>query len=429
MAVVFLFFHLTKKRLGSIAGYICLPAYWIAFEYLHLNWDFSWPWLTIGNGFGNWPATVQWYEYTGVLGGSLWVITVNIIGYLAIQQFTYRKGIALFLLITVPILFSLARYHFYSESPDPVNVVVVQPNVDPYGEKFTEPAADQISRLLRLAAEKTDSAVDYVIGPETALSEGVCEDHLQTDAGIEYVRKFISSFPKLKAVFGISSYKSYDNGQAPSSTARKFSDADRYYDAYNTALQLDNKGEIQVYHKSRLVPGVEKMPYPNVFGFLDRFTVDLGGTSGSLGMQEDRTVFVSKDSVKVAPVICYESIYGEFLAGYIRNGAELIFIITNDGWWGDTPGYRQHLSYARLRAIEFRRSIARSANTGISCLIDQRGVVIQPTEWWKPAVIRETLNRNDEMTFYAEHGDYIARVAVFVSFCLLLLLVIPFRKK
>jgi len=165
-----------------------------------------------------------------------------------------------------------------------------------------------------------------------------------------------------------------------------------------------------------LVPGVEKMPFPALLKPLEKYAIDLGGMPGSLGVQQERSVFVShSDHRKVAPAICYESIYGEYCGEYINKGAGLIFIITNDGWWRDTPGYRQHCSYARLRAIETRRSIARSANTGTSCFINQRGDIDQPTAFWVPAVISATINYNEEITFYAKYGDYIARVSCFVA--------------
>ena len=125
--------------------------------------------------------------------------------------------------------------------------------------------------------------------------------------------------------------------------------------------------------------------------------------------------------MKVAPVICYESVYGEFLAGYIRKGAQLIFVITNDGWWGDTPGYRQHFTFSQLRAIESRRSVARSANTGTSAFINQRGEAFQMTPYWEPAVIRQKINANDRITFYVRYGDYIARICAYVSALLLLI--------
>jgi apolipoprotein N-acyltransferase len=157
------------------------------------------------------------------------------------------------------------------------------------------------------------------------------------------------------------------------------------------------------------------MPYPQYAKLLNYFTINLGGIEGSLGTQKERTVFFNKDSIGVAPVICYESIFGEYVGDYIRKGANVICIMTNDGWWGDTGGYKQHCMYASLRAIESRRSIARSANTGISCFIDQRGDITQAQPWRVDAVIHDTLQANTTMTFYTLHGDYLARFALWLS--------------
>jgi apolipoprotein N-acyltransferase len=186
-------------------------------------------------------------------------------------------------------------------------------------------------------------------------------------------------------------------------------------------MMIDRFGAIQIYHKSKLVPGVEKMPYPEAFHFLEQYALKLGGISGSLGSQKIRNVLVTPEGIPVAPAICYESVFGDFLSLYFRKGAEILFIMTNDGWWKDTPGYRQHLQYARLRAIEFRRCVARSANTGISAFINQRGDILRQTSWWQPAVISETLYRNKKVTFYAHYGDYIGFIATFFSALILLL--------
>jgi apolipoprotein N-acyltransferase len=162
-------------------------------------------------------------------------------------------------------------------------------------------------------------------------------------------------------------------------------------------------------------------------GFLRNVFFNLGGASGSLGSQDEASVFELKDESKAAPVICYESVFGEYLTDYVKKGAELIVIITNDGWWRNTPGYKQHLSFARLRAIETRRSVARSANTGISAFINQRGDLVETTRWWEEAAIKGILNLNDEVTFYVKYGDYIARISMFVSVLLILFLFV--RKK
>jgi apolipoprotein N-acyltransferase len=203
----------------------------------------------------------------------------------------------------------------------------------------------------------------------------------------------------------------YPSLESKSSTARKYRDSNSYFDVYNAAMQINNRSGIQLHYKSKLVPGVEKMPFPAIFGLLDNFAIDLGGTAGSLGMQAHPSVFRS-GKVAAAPVVCYESIYGDYVREYINQGANIICIMTNDGWWEDTPGYRQHCQYARLRAIEERRSIARSANTGISCFIDQRGEIHQATKWWEPTAIKANLNLNDKRTFYARFGDFPAYIAL-----------------
>jgi apolipoprotein N-acyltransferase len=197
------------------------------------------------------------------------------------------------------------------------------------------------------------------------------------------------------------------------------------FEAFNAAIQLDSTDRVPVYFKSQLVVGVEKMPYPQYMKFLEKFTVRLGGTFRGWGTQDFRGVFFSaKDSTGIGPIICYESVFGEFVAGYVRNGADLLFVITNDGWWGDTPGYHQHNAFSSLRAIETRRSIARSANTGISSLINQRGEVLDSLGWWKRGAVKGTLNVNHALTFYVRNGDYIGRVASYFALLVVLLYIV-----
>ena len=136
------------------------------------------------------------------------------------------------------------------------------------------------------------------------------------------------------------------------------------------------------------------------------------------------------EDTKIAPVVCYESVYGEWVTEQCRKGAEAIFVITNDGWWGDTPGYKQHMSFSRLRAIENRRWVVRSANTGISCFINQRGDVVSSTKWWVPASLKKTIRLNSEQTFYTMYGNVLGRSLGFVSVLLLLFTFVKrFKKK
>jgi apolipoprotein N-acyltransferase len=132
----------------------------------------------------------------------------------------------------------------------------------------------------------------------------------------------------------------------------------------------------------------------------------------------------------VAPIICYESIWGEYVAKAVSKGAQFIAVITNDGWWGNTSGKDQHLAYAKLRAIETRRWVARSANTGISGFINQRGDVVKKSGWWVSTALEADINLNDELTFYVKYGDYIAQGGCYGSGLFALLLIInSFRKR
>ena len=185
-----------------------------------------------------------------------------------------------------------------------------------------------------------------------------------------------------------------------------------------------------MYHKSKLTPGVETIPSWGILKPIEKLAIDLGGTVGTLGTDNEILVFTDAKKRKVVPIICYESVYGEFVVKTIRDGATMIFVITNDGWWGNTPGHRQHFLFSILRAIETRRSIARSANTGISVFINQRGDVFQQTAYWEPTVIKQQINANDKLTYYVKNGDYIARVSVFISVLVLLISLIQgFLKK
>ena len=444
MTLVFLLFHYTKKVLGTKKGFLALIFYWISFEYLHHQWDLSWPWLTFGNGFASDTKFIQWYEFTGVYGGTLWVWLTNMSIYYALKKpsalyvdehgspvsypLIYKIGRIVWVvaIILIPIFISLKIYNSYNETINSVDVVVVQPNIDPYTEKFDGlPAEAQVAKILRLANTMTDSNTRFIVAPETAIPDAVWDKDLPENPSVKLIWNTMQQYPEINVILGLSFIKAYLTAdEPPTATARKFRLTEGYFDMYNSVMLIDNKGAIQLYHKSKLVPGVEKMPYPAIFGFLENFAIDLGGASGSLGSQDERAVFYTSSGEAIAPAICYESIYGEFMAEYIKNGGEAIFIITNDGWWADTPGYRQHMNYAKLRAVENRRSIARSANTGISCFINQKGDITKKSGWWVEDVLKETINLNKELTFYTRYGDYIARISMFLSVIMILYFIV-----
>lgn len=438
MSTIFWLFHLTKKWVGKKEGYIALLIYWIAFEYLHLNWELSWSWLTLGNAFAISIKQIQWYEFTGVLGGSLWVLIVNILTFLLIRSYIYAQKLNVRMLIMILFIFFIPKalsyqmFNSYEEKGNELEFVIVQPNIDPYNEKFNGLSPEeQVDKMIALAKQKLTKTTDYLVLPETALPEAMWERDIAFSYGYKSFQDLTKQYENLQVIIGLSSSIMYTPGMEKSSTARDFAgDGRAWYDNYNTAIQIDETESIPIHHKSKLVLGVEKLPFANSLPFMKKLSINLGGTSGGLGYSERPTNFNSeKSDVILAPIICYESIFGEYVNQYVHQGANIFAIITNDGWWDDTPGYKQHLSYASLRAIENRRSIARSANTGTSAFINQKGEISQATKWWEPAVISGKLTGNERKTIYNAYGDFIGRSLAFIAPLLLLLAVVKKMNK
>ena len=437
MAIAFQMYHVTKKHVGKKEGYISLFIYWIAFEYFHYNWEMSWTWLSLGNNFSITPEWVQWYSYTGVLGGSIWILLINLFIFRIYHNVLFKKESwriqtpliwTSIVFLIIPISISLISYFKYTEKVNPIEVIAVQPNIDPYNEKFVVGGEiEQLQKIVDLAQTKITKNTDLIVAPETAISYGFNENNVHNENTFNFLVDFQHKTNDIPWCIGASTYRTFEKSNSRAS--RPLLHENGFYESYNTAMALNSSNQVGFIHKSKLVPGVEVIPFSNLLPFLEDLSIQNGGTSGTLGIEKEPTIFVY-EKVKLAPVICYESIYGEWVAQQCRKGANLISIITNDGWWKDTPGYKQHMSFARLRAIENRRAIVRSANTGTSCFINQRGDVSHATKWWEEDVIRATVNLNNEQTFYTTYGDVIGRSFSFVAVLLLIFTFVRrFKKK
>lgn len=435
MSVTFWLFHVTRRITGSFIGYLALIAYWLVYEHFHMNCEVNWSWVNLGNGLAKNPFFIQWYEYTGVYGGTLWILLSNILVIRAIRLYKSGKtgkvlvrtaGIAASVIV-LPIVLSAVIFSTYREKVDPREIVVIQPNIEPYHEKFRGMGMDkQMDIFLRLSDSLVTGSTDYIVGPETFINDSIWEDEIYENRNVVRLKRhLIENYPQAACVLGIHFMKKYLSTENFSDAALKIPGTDTYFERFNAAIYVDTSTSRQIYRKSNLTVMAERIPYSKYLAFLRHRNIPLGGMIRNYGIQEQRSNFYSTiDSTGISPVICYESIFGEYVTDYVKKGSDLIFVITNDGWWGDTPGYRQHHSYAKLRAIENRRSIAHCGNTGISSLINQKGQVVQTTEFWEQAAIRGTLNRNDRLTFYSMHGDYIARIAYVLSLLILIYMLI-----
>ena len=441
MLLVWLLFRLARRKMQGVLPYLFLAAMWIAWERRYFAVDISWPWLTLGGAFAQSIRSVQWYEYTGTLGGSLWIWAANLGIYgliVAVSDGLWQrwKGLArgcasvgIVLVIAGPLVASKLIWNAVDpQAGETVDVVIGQPNFDPY-QKFTSMSqAEQTGILLDefgRSLEGRAAGPVLLLAPETFTGDLVLGRPGESPT-VQRIRSFLGGHPGAEMLFGASTYDISETHAAPTILARPYGDG--WIVAHNSAVMARPEGPLEVYHKSKLVVGTELTPYPRIFVPLDNWLSEKMGVSGLMGR------CVGQDGVSLlhfgparTPLgcaVCYESVYGEYCTEYVKAGAQAMTIITNDAWWGDTPGYRQHLSYACLRAVELRRDIARCGNTGISCFIDRRGEIVSQTGWWTRGTLAGEVHLSTEQTAFVRHGDIVGRVCTLVFLLLAAMLVV-----
>ncbi|MFZ9387079.1 MAG: apolipoprotein N-acyltransferase [Chitinophagaceae bacterium] len=419
MCLPWLGYKIARKWLGNPGGYLALIAFWMSFEFIHLqDWGLSWPWLTLGNVFATRPDWVQWYEFTGTSGGTLWVLLSNILIFGLISEynrngrsrkyFAQLAGWLLLLFIPIIIYSPSKKYGTPGDAGD--NIVVVQPNIDPYEKISAGTFEAQLKKLISTSEGVMNERTSLVIWPETALytENRINESEMKENFFLAPLWAFLKRHPGTRLFTGVESYRVFDQ-----KTGQSVEYNGIHYESYNGSALLDSSGPLAFYHKSMLVPGVETLPW--FLKFLSTWFAKFGGTTAGYAKQVERSVLNGANGYRIAPAICYESVYGEYMSRFIRNGANLICIITNDGWWKKTPGHKQHMNYARLRAIETRTWVARSANTGISCFIDPLGRVYDPQPYNTQAAIRFSPGHNNTISFFVKNGDLLSRFMIAVS--------------
>lgn len=438
MTITFLLYHLVAKRLSTKVSLVFLVCIWLSFEKFHLWWDVSWPWLNLGNVFSEQITWIQWYEYTGAFGGTLWVWLVNIVLFIGVKDYLSDKNRPLLakrvggamLLFAVPVLISYFQYQNYSEEgKKTIKAIALQPNIDPYQEKYNFSNAEVAQLLVQLAEVKMDKEVNFIVTPETVFADNVKLQELPYTEAVGILRTLVYRYPQLNWVGGTAMIEFITDKAHTTSQSNYLPQYNIWYNDYNSAFLLNSRPEVPLYHKSKLVVAVENFPYQQVLKpILGETLINLGGTVALKTTQPERTAFAGVGTEgKAAPIICYETIYGEFVTDYIKKGANFLAILTNDAWWRNTQGHKQLLSYTRLRAIETRRSVVRSANTGISAFINGRGEVLQTLPYGVQGSLKGTIALNEEVTFYVRMGDYLARIAYFLAFFIFLSAIVKRR--
>lgn len=441
-SLVFQCYHWYKNAQGTYWGLGFLIAIWMSFEKFHLGWELTWPWLNLGNVFADYPKLIQWYDTLGATGGSFWILLTNVLIFYTVRTWEagrkrkdlIKNSAIVGALIVLPMIISLIKYNNFDEKPaGQVSVLMLQPDLDPYAEKYSKDSLTIEQDLLALAEKNSTGKIDYYIAPETALPGrgSISETAFEKSLLLNNIKGFLSNHPGSVFATGISSHRFFYNPADLPKEAYQINNG-VWVSSYNTAIQLVPNQKVQAYHKGKLVPGVEIFPYMNVLKpLLGDAMLNLGGTVASLGTDKERVAFSNPyNKGKLAPIICYESIYGEFVTDYIKKGANFLAIMTNDSWWGVTEGHKQLLSYAKIRAIETRREIARAANSGISAHINAKGEITADTFYGDKTALFAKVSLYDTMTFYTRAGDLLSRFSIFaLGFLLFYYLIEWFKKK
>ena len=367
---------------------ILLPLVWVAGEVAleHLG-PLAFPWLPLGLATAPTPTLSQIADVSGVHGASFWIASMN---GLAVDMVLARngprvalRGAAAALALTVLVVaYGTWRLHTIRLTPM-ATVAIVQPNV-PQSDKWQ---SENQSRIVNMLADGTRRALashaKLVVWPEAALPDFLFrhKEWLDTLASLASP----SGTPILVGMLDVTF-------QPP-----------RRAEYYNGAMLVDGDGRVRepVYHKRKLVPVVERVPFiePRL---VRRYSDYFGGYASGR-----EPVILHAPLGAVGPLVCYESIFPALARDYRRRGTELLVNMTNDAWFGRTLGPYQHHAHAVLRAVETRTPVVRAANTGISGYIDPLGRVQGRTPIFVATTATYLVDSTDEISPFVRFGDFV----------------------
>ncbi len=250
-----------------------------------------------------------------------------------------------------------------------------------------------------LSKEAAAFSPDIIVWPETAVPFYFGSDIKLSATLVDFQKKLQSYL-----LFGSVSIHDYQNDKMRLS---------------NSAVLLDQKGtKIYTYDKIHLVPFGEYVPLRNILFFIDKLVVGVGDyISGKTYQTADTSLG------RFGTLICYEIIFPGLARKFYTRGGDFMVTITNDAWFGSTSGPHQHFSMAVFRAVENRKPVIRSANTGISGFINSNGRILSQTALFTRTTLTQTIKTDKTMTFYTRYGD------LFALFCLITTIIVTINTR
>lgn len=432
-------YYFAKKFLKPEIALLLFPFFWVTYEYVYMLTDASFPWLTLGNGLSHFNYFIQIADIVGAMGLSLIVVYINLFLYQAIRYYKTAKAkstvfvAAAVIMFLIPVVYGAIRVNTYKVSGRKVKVGLIQPNLDPYEKWAGGSLVDILEEYTTLSKQAVNNGAEMLIWPETALPVYLFGGNYP--GTVSRIYDFLRT-NNVQLLTGMPDLIYYEGDNYPSD-AKVNKIGTFHYATYNAVLLLNPySGEIQRYGKMKLVPFGERVPFVDALPFLGSFiqwgvgisgwnvgrdTVNFNVSTFKPVQTEQVAEHVTKSSAavnksfKVNALICYESIYPTFIANFTQKGSEMIAVVTNDSWYGNSSGPYQHKEISVLRAVENRRSVVRAANGGISCYINPLGVTECATGMFTKGYLNANVELENRMTFFTRHPLVIPILASAIS--------------
>ncbi len=406
-------YYFAQKIFNRRIALFLLPLFWTAFEYAYTLTDLRFPWLTLGNSLPHFNLFIQIADIIGANGLTLIILYINIFIYLAFMEIKRDRKLSVryfriaILIFIIPIFYGVYKSINYSEADKKIKVGLIQPNLNPWDKWSGGDINEQMDLYFNLSQKAIEHGAELIVWPESALPVYLLSGNYPVE--VERIQSFVDS-NKVFLLTGMPDINFYFNSTEIPKEAKK-TKSGVFYTSYNSILffKLGTR-QIDKYGKIMLVPFGEKVPFVEELPFLgDLIKWQVGISSWNVG--KEKTVFKMNET-KIGGVICIESIYPDFVAGFVEKGADVITVVTNDSWYGYSSGPFQHKDISILRAVENRRSVVRAANGGISCLINPMGNIVEQTELFTKTFLVVDAPVNSEKTFYTRFPLIIPMLSV-----------------
>jgi len=417
-------YFLCRKHLNKNIALSLFPFFWVTFEYLYSLTDLRFPWLTLANSLPYFNLFVQIADVIGAYGISLLILYINLYLYIYIKSFIEeRKSKFIYLIVAIilfitPIIYGAYVVFSYETTEAKIKVGLVQPNFNPWEKWEAGNLTEQLDLYFQMSQLAIDRKAELVVWPESALPVYLLSGNYEFE--VERIRQFVD-YKRVFIMTGMPDANFYFNLADAPSDAKLTSSGTVAYTSYNSILLFQPEtNQVQKYGKIKLVPFGEKVPFVEELPFLGDFIKwQVGISSWNVG--KEQSVFRLNDSIKVGGVICIESIYPDFVAGFVKKGANILVVVTNDSWYGYSSGPFQHKEISRLRAIENRRAIVRAANGGISCIIDPLGNIVSETKLFTKDILVGEAEVKSDLTFYTKYPLLFPIMASLISIVILII--------